>query len=324
MEVVQCEAAGVVVRQLGQAPAQRAADVLAALRAYRQQQRASAEGIVRGPLLGQAEDVLALVEHTHVQRDGLLRGQPEPRAQRRGLRGRHGAEALGVDAVGNVVRLGRRQSTGAKLEQQVLADGHTGVDASQHEAVHPAHDRARQALQVVAGQAGLDHRLQAHQPRQRPDEGIGEIRAVAVQHIEVTASAPDMPGQIEPEPELTVLAHAAGLEPVHGEALDLGAVAQAGPAIGDEFDVVVSPPQFLGQRQRLQRGAAVLGLEKGRVHQDAHRRPRSGGGRSHGGPGVTTSGWGWVRLSGSADAPATRRQGPPAARPGSPRRDHRP
>ena len=56
---------------------------------------------------------------------------------------------------------------------------------------------------------------------------MGEVGPVTVKNVEVPAARPHVPGQVEPQPELAVLAQAARLQPLYFEALDDGCFAQA-------------------------------------------------------------------------------------------------
>ena len=62
--------------------------------------------------------------------------------------------------------------------------------------------------------------LQAQQASQGPDEGVGEIGAVAVQDVEVPPSRPNVSREIEPETKFPMSAPAAGLNSLHGEAFN--------------------------------------------------------------------------------------------------------
>ena len=272
-EVVQGEAFRVGAGQLGEPGTQLALRVVAALRAHGQQQGTRAEGVVFHPLLGQPQDVFALVQHPDVQHDRLLGRQSQTGPKGGDLCCGRGVERGNVHAVGQMVDPRGAQPASAEFLDQIPADAHAGTYAAQHEPMDRAHDRARQTLQVVVGQTGLHQRLEAHHARQGPDEGVGEIGAVAVQDVDVPAARPDMPGQVEPQAELAVFERVARLQPLHRKALDHRHLAKTGPAVGDEFDMVAAATQLPGQGQGLQGGTAVLRLEVSCVHQDPHGAP---------------------------------------------------
>ena len=156
VKIVQREVQRMVARQLCQSGAKLALFIVSPLRTDSQQQCAGFETFVRHPLLGQPQDVLALVQYAHIQRNRLLGGQIQVGTLCPGLVGGHTAMALSIHAVGHVVDSGRAHATAQKLQGQFLADGDTGIHLAQHALVQPAHHRMLQALQVVMGQTGLD------------------------------------------------------------------------------------------------------------------------------------------------------------------------
>ena len=276
-ELVQCEMGRVLAGRLAQIREQLSTVVLARLRSGGQQQCPGAEPLVGDPLLGQPADVLAQVKDAQVQGDRSVLRQLQCSPQGLHLRSLRRVEAVRVHAIGQAVNALALHAAAFELRRKIGADRDAGIGLAQHRLVQDPDAGLLEVLQIVLRQTGLDHRLQAQPVRQRGDERVGEVGAVAVQDVEIAPALPHVSRQVEPEPELPVLAQPPRFDALDTKPLDHRGLAQAGPSIGHELDMVPALPQLLGQGQRLQRRTAVFRLEVGREHQDAGRSGSGGG-----------------------------------------------